>query len=76
MKIRHYGFLANKNRDQRLERCRALLKALKQNITAVFSINPKPQVPHCCPNCGSCDFAVVFSSAKHQSSLLPTGTGP
>jgi len=76
MKIRHYGFLANKNRDTRLERCRALLKALKLNLSAVFSVKPKPQIRHCCPDCGSSSFAMVFSSPRYQPTLLPTGTGP
>ena len=76
MKIRHYGFLANKNRDQRLERCRALLKVIKHIIPAVFSVKPKPQARHCCPDCGSSAFAVVFSSPRYQPALLPTGTGP
>lgn len=76
MKIRHYGFLANKNRDKRLERCRALLKALKQNLSTVFSVKPKPQARHYCPDCGSSAFVVVFSSPRHQPTLLPTGTGP
>ena len=74
MKIRHYGFLANKNRDKRLELCRALLKALKHSLPATVFVKPKPR--NCCPDCGSCTFAVVFSSLRRQATLLPTGTGP
>jgi integrase len=58
VKIRHYGLLANRDRDQRLDRCRKLLLlngaaqavAVEGKEPAV-TINPAPK--RCCPNCGS-----------------------
>ena len=76
MKIRHYGFLANKGRDTRLEVCRKLLHAFRPQ--SIIPLSPKqiPKPRHCCPDCGSCSFAMVFSSPRHQPALFPTGTGP
>lgn len=76
MKIRHYGLLANRGRDERLETCRKLLNAIspKGLIPSFPKQTPKPL--HCCPGCGSCSFGLVFSSPRYQPALLPTGTGP
>lgn len=77
MKIRHYGFLANKGRDNRLEVCRKLLHAIRPH--GMLPLHPRqiPEPRHCCPGCGSCSFAMVFSSPRYQPTVLfPTGTGP
>jgi hypothetical protein len=54
VKIRHYGLLANAQREARLEACRRLLL-----VTAVPPAAPseeaatiEPAQPRCCPNCG------------------------
>jgi hypothetical protein len=51
VRIRHFGFLANRFRKQRLILCRALLAA-----SAPIPIEPDPSTttvedPHCCPIC-------------------------
>ncbi len=60
VKIRHYGLLANRDRDERLHLCRSLLlsKAAEQPdalpLSAIESsqrIEPTPI--RCCPHCGS-----------------------
>jgi Putative transposase/Transposase zinc-binding domain len=54
VKIRHYGLLANRQRQARLAECRRLL--LVVNMTAVLPgvetapLTPAP--PPCCPHCG------------------------
>ncbi|HHV07139.1 MAG TPA: IS91 family transposase [Firmicutes bacterium] len=76
MKIRHYGFLGNNGRDKRLETCRKLLNAIVPK-GIIPSFPKRTQEPLlCCPCCGSCSFGPVFSSARYQPVLLPTGTGP
>lgn len=77
MKIRHYGFLANRGRDKRLELCRKLLNAISPHGLIVFPLMQAPKPRHCCPECGSCSFVLVFSSPRYQKrdSFL-SGYGP
>jgi len=61
VKIRHYGLLANRRREQRLEQCRRLL--LTVTVAAVLATAApaesdattaiEPTRVRCCPNCGS-----------------------
>ena len=55
VKIRHYGLLANRCREQRLHECRRLLwpaaVATKTAGDAATRIEPAPRP--CCPSCGS-----------------------
>lgn len=76
MKIRHYGLLANRGREERLELCRDLLKATAS--TGVIQEFPKCKVEPLdrCPKCGSQSFLLVPRSLYAQPALLPTGTGP
>jgi hypothetical protein len=50
VRIRHFGFLANRVRKQKLIQCRAVLAA-----SAPISIEPDANTtiedPHCCPIC-------------------------
>jgi hypothetical protein len=51
VRIRHFGFLANRWRSSRLSLCRKLLAVHIQSTTAV-SATTAPQTWHC-PQCGS-----------------------
>jgi hypothetical protein len=54
VKVRHYGLLANAQREARLRVCRRLL--LVANVVAVVPASPvtpiEPARPRCCPACG------------------------
>jgi Putative transposase/Transposase zinc-binding domain len=57
VKIRHYGLLANKRREEKLAMCRLLLQTA--NVPGSFATSTPPEVlideaqaPHC-PHCGS-----------------------
>jgi Putative transposase/Transposase zinc-binding domain len=54
VKIRHYGLLANRQREVRLAACRRLL--LVTNVTAAMPSTDaapiEPAQPRCCPQCG------------------------
>jgi hypothetical protein len=54
VKVRHYGLLANAQREARLAVCRRLL--LVANVAAalpsVAAAPIAPAQPRCCPNCG------------------------
>lgn len=76
MKIRHYGFLGNKGREERLEICRKLLNAITPK-GVILSFPKRTKEPlDCCPKCGCSSFNLVRPSAENQPVLLPTGTGP
>jgi Putative transposase/Transposase zinc-binding domain len=55
VKIRHYGLLANAQREARLALCRRLLLVVV--VAATLGKGPavsvEPAQPRCCPNCGS-----------------------
>jgi hypothetical protein len=54
VKVRHYGLLANRQREARLAACRRLL--LVTNVTAALPSTDaaaiEPAQPRCCPQCG------------------------
>jgi hypothetical protein len=54
VKVRHYGLLANRQREARLATCRRLL--LVANGTAAMAsagaVSIEPAQPPCCPQCG------------------------
>jgi hypothetical protein len=55
VKIRHYGLLANRPRQAKLDRCRRLL-LVAQVAAALPSVSAEPiqpARPRCCPHCGS-----------------------
>jgi hypothetical protein len=72
VKIRHYGLLANAQREARLALCRALLLvatvAAAVAEPAAGSVEPAP--PRCCPNCGG--QRLVYG----ELDPLPPGTAP
>ncbi len=61
VKMRHYGLLANRRREERLTQCRTLLwvtwrMAVQQSLSVAAEVQPA-RVPTC-PKCGSCRIAV------------------
>jgi putative transposase/transposase-like zinc-binding protein len=54
VKIRHYGLLANRQRQDRLEVCRRLLLAagVAATVSAADALPIEPAQPRCCPECG------------------------
>jgi hypothetical protein len=55
VKVRHYGLLANRSREERLALCQRLL--LMENVRAALSEGVADEAPveavRCCPHCGS-----------------------
>jgi len=63
VKIRHYGLLANRHRDDKLRRCRRLLlpwnvagggAPVESRAASKAAVEPA-SLPHC-PHCGGCRF--------------------
>jgi hypothetical protein len=54
VKIRHYGLLANRLRDERLELCRRLLlvESVRNALPEAPNPDEEPALPFCCPKCG------------------------
>ena len=55
VKIRHYGLLVNRHREERLDLCRRLLAvtALRESLSAGAADVPlEPAKVACCPQCG------------------------
>ena len=62
VKIRHYGLLANRNRTERLARCRALLAVwtVAQLVVGILgSEEAGSGHPRRCPACGGAPWLVV-----------------
>jgi Putative transposase/Transposase zinc-binding domain len=57
VKVRHYGLLANRRREENLTQCRRLLlvETIRQKLpdAAESAIEVAPVVEPCCPHCGS-----------------------
>jgi Putative transposase len=51
VKIRHFGFLANRGREDNLRLCRALLDAQSPNVRDAVTRQPQPNPPDRCPLC-------------------------
>ena len=54
VKIRHYGLLANAQREARLALCRRLLLValVAAALAEPSAVSIEPAQPRCCPNCG------------------------
>jgi hypothetical protein len=54
VKVRHYGLLANRFRDERLDLCRRLLlvESVRNALPEAPNPEEEPAVPIRCPNCG------------------------
>jgi hypothetical protein len=64
VRIRHYGFLANRVCREKLELCRTLLAAVTQPVAVEPITEPKPAVEgrpeaHACPACGEGRMVIV-----------------
>lgn len=68
MKIRHYGLLGNKNREQKLSLCRKLLG----KIHVVFNIKKYPEkaLQHICKSCNGI-MQMIIRTNRHQQLLMP-----
>ena len=51
VRIRHFGFLANRVRKQKLMHCRALLAASAAPVPIDPDGSTRVEDPHCCPIC-------------------------
>jgi hypothetical protein len=65
VRIRYYGFLANRYRNERLEQCRRLLgvtseatPVIEETQTPVENSDP-PSSPKTCPACGGESLAII-----------------
>ncbi len=71
MKVRHYGLLANKNRESKLTLCRFLLKAA--GVPGAFTERTPPETPIAAvsePRCSNCS-----STRLVKRRLLPSRSG-
>ena len=71
-RIRHYGFLANSHRAEKLTLCRTLLKAPPPEQTSDSLPEPKTgdAANHACPCCGGTMF-IVAALPRHSSIRAP-----
>jgi hypothetical protein len=71
VRIRHYGLLANRQREVRLAACRRLL--LVANATAALpstdATSIEPAQPRCCPQCGG---SRLVYRELHPAEMTPT----
>jgi len=65
VRIRYYGFLANRHRNERLEQCRRLLgvtsgatSTTKESQTPLENSDPAPS-PKTCPACGLQSLVII-----------------
>ena len=65
VKVRHYGLLANRHREERLDVCRKLLLVVTTAAILTGAATPEtamaiePTRVRCCPKCGSVRLAVI-----------------
>jgi Putative transposase/Transposase zinc-binding domain len=73
VKVRHYGLLANAQREARLTLCRRLL--LVTNVTAALTSTDaatiEPAQPRCCPRCGGSRLIYRALQAGEITPLAP-----
>jgi hypothetical protein len=64
VRIRHYGLLANRNRERRLSQCRQLLAKGKESTATAASVQPAVEEPPRCRACGVGEMVVVALLAR------------
>jgi hypothetical protein len=76
VKMRHYGLLANRHRQQRLEVCRRLLlvATVAHLLDAMDCDAVEPQREPCCPKCGGRRFVVLELSPAETASGVGSDT--
>ena len=74
VRIRHFGFLANRVRKQKLERCRALLEARTLSPITASEDRPHAQIEdaHRCPICKLGRLIVIETLSAQPSSVPDT----
>ncbi len=77
VRIRYYGFLANRHRNERLEKCRDLLRVasvpastIKETQTSAENSDPPPS-PKTCPACGRQSLAIIDVVPPTRTLPLP-----
>ena len=61
VRIRHYGFLANRHRQEKLNRCRQLLNApVAESTTSTAGESVEARVGAPCPSCGKGIMAILW----------------
>lgn len=71
VKIRHYGLLANRGRQERLRRARVLLGA-SEALALITPMRALPKCPHC--GCGLLLLVRVLPPLRHQPAPAQTDT--
>jgi molybdopterin converting factor small subunit len=71
VKIRHFGLLANRNRRQALELCRAHLHATVGELTRLLSEQQKSALNRSCPKCQHGTLHLIAHSFVAQSPGTP-----
>ena len=68
VKVRHYGLLANRHREQRLAQCRRLLfvALVVMDLTSVSTVITPAELPRC-PHCGG--YRLVRSELTRHASI-------
>ena len=80
MRIRHYGFLANRFRSEKIALCRKLLEVSKEQQTAIADTEPEPQpLVACetavrCPLCGGKMIIIHELPAEPKPHWIPTAS--
>lgn len=78
VKVRHYGLLANRRREEHLARCRRLLVAAAVRPRSAATDEPAvavaPVVPPCCPHCGSPRLVAVAVPRAGVPAIAPPDT--
>ena len=62
VKVRHYGLLANRHRQEKLKLCRKLLLVVAVVLltsAGTATVEVSPLGPRCCPQCGGQRFVVL-----------------
>jgi Putative transposase/Transposase zinc-binding domain len=83
VRIRHYGLLANRHREEKLQRCRHLLRVATPAATEAPASASKPDVPETpeavpswalCPSCGQGRMIWVEDVPRPHPAVPPSGT--
>jgi hypothetical protein len=59
VRVRHYGLLANRGREEKLALCRRLLAAAQATQAAASTVQAAAKEPRCCRGCGQGVMVVV-----------------
>ena len=71
VKIRHFGFLANRKRRQALDLCRAHLHATAADLTSLLNEHQRSALNRSCPQCRCGTLHVIAHHFVAQKATLP-----